>query len=165
MPIVQRVALAILAVLTAGFVVVLVHLFGEVDRLRDDVLVPARADGLESATLGYVSPGRRAAMAAEARAATAREVRTRLAAHAAADPAQLARLGSKALPTVVVTATHLNLRDAPSIHAGRIGLFRKGTRLQFLRETSGPWLRVRLGEGSPPGWVYGVYVEGGHAWR
>ncbi|MEM7498779.1 MAG: SH3 domain-containing protein [Pseudomonadota bacterium] len=123
-------------------------LFTQVEGFTEDVMQPATRDQHATLNMGYEAPERRKILVEE--------------------PVErhVARQFSPTIsPVVVVVASALNLRSEPTIHAPSIGHVKRGTRLEFLRQTSGPWLRVRATEEGIDGWVYGKFVAGGHTIR
>ncbi|MEL6576514.1 MAG: SH3 domain-containing protein [Pseudomonadota bacterium] len=144
--VVGKVATLFLALSAVGFVVVSWSLFSEVETFTADVLRPATDTQHTTLNMGYVAP--------------------KVIVEEPAVNRHVARVyGSTVAPVVVVLPRALNLRSGPSIHAPKVGSVSRGTRLEFLRQTSGPWLRVRDTEGETVGWVYGKFVAGGHTVR
>ncbi|MEL6767449.1 MAG: SH3 domain-containing protein [Pseudomonadota bacterium] len=144
--VVGKVATLFLGLSFIGFCVVLWSLYGEVETFTADVMRPATGTQHETLNMGYVAPE----VIVEEAPVKHHVART---------------FGSTVAPVVVVLPTALNLRSGPSIHAPKIGAVARGTRLEFLRQTSGPWLRVRDTDGGVAGWVYGKFVAGGHTIR
>lgn len=61
-----------------------------------------------------------------------------------------------------ISATTLNVREAPSTGAGIVNYLFKGDRVQIFeeREADGTWYRVNDTAGYVDGWVFGRYVSG-----
>ncbi|MEO0958191.1 MAG: SH3 domain-containing protein [Pseudomonadota bacterium] len=147
--VVGKIASLFMALGFVAFVAVLWSMFSEVEEFTQDVMRPATNTQHAALNMGYEPPPPKVVV--ETVAKVERHV---------------ARTFSPSIsPVVVVLPNALNLRSGPSIHAPKVGQASRGARLEFLRQTSGPWLRVRDEAGEIAGWVYGKYVAGSHTIR
>lgn len=152
-----KVAAVLMSLGLVVFCLTLWSLHDDVDAFGEEVLKPAQAAQHKTLNMGYVAPER------PKRRAKLIEVEIDPPSEPERRPGGIVL--TSALPVVVVTASNLNLRAEPSFDSDQVALFPRGTRLAFLRQTSGQWLRVRDDARDISGWVYGRYVEGGHRFR